>query len=142
MPSDPSTLFAPVRTAYPKYAALLDALAGLIASDAPGPSIVEGPPAPVVPVVPPAVAPDHSLIAGQPLFLDNGGSLFRFDFGDPAGRFNALRGYNAVHVYDSPGNYSLKIGRDVPSTALGTGPSTALGTGQSDSTQTVRVSSD
>jgi hypothetical protein len=123
MISDPITLFSSARTAFPKYAALLDALAGVIAADAP---VLP----PVVPVIPPAptIAPDLSVLVGQPLFLDGGGALFRVDFGDPAGRFPALRGYNAAHVYDSPGNFTAKITRD-PSTSLGIGPSTSLGTG-------------
>jgi PKD repeat protein len=35
--------------------------------------------------------------------------VFRWDFGDPTGRFNTLPGFNASHVYDRPGTYTIKL---------------------------------
>lgn len=43
----------------------------------------------------------------------NGGTLlnsrFEWDFGDPSGRYNNLPGFNAAHVYDQPGVYTIKL---------------------------------
>jgi len=34
---------------------------------------------------------------------------YDWDFGDPAGRWNALPGFNAAHVYDKPGTYVVTL---------------------------------
>lgn len=36
-------------------------------------------------------------------------ATFAWDFGDPHGRFNNLRGFNAAHLYDTPGTYTIKL---------------------------------
>ena len=40
---------------------------------------------------------------------------YEWDFGDPNGKYNALTGFNASHVYDAPGTYTvtLKVTDDV-----------------------------
>ncbi len=45
-----------------------------------------------------------SLTAGNAL-----GASYAWDFGDPSGRFNQLEGFNAAHVYDTPGNYTITL---------------------------------
>ena len=32
---------------------------------------------------------------------------YHWNFGDPAGRWNSLTGFNAAHVYDKPGSYTV-----------------------------------
>jgi len=43
----------------------------------------------------------------------NGGTViqahFAWDFGDPSGRYNKLEGFNAAHVYDTPGVYTVTL---------------------------------
>lgn len=43
----------------------------------------------------------------------NNGSMtdakFKWDFGDPDGRYNKLNGWNASHVYDEPGSYTITL---------------------------------
>ena len=34
---------------------------------------------------------------------------YEWDFGDPAGRYNTLPGWNAAHVYDRPGQYTITL---------------------------------
>lgn len=34
---------------------------------------------------------------------------YRWDFGDPNGRFNNLEGFNAAHVYETPGQYRVTL---------------------------------
>ena len=34
---------------------------------------------------------------------------YRWDFGDPAGEYNVLPGWNAGHVYDAPGTYTSQL---------------------------------
>jgi hypothetical protein len=34
---------------------------------------------------------------------------YEWDFGDPAGRWNRLPGWNAAHVYDRPGQYTITL---------------------------------
>jgi PKD repeat protein len=36
-------------------------------------------------------------------------SDIRWDFGDPKGRFNTLPGFNAAHVYEQPGEYTITL---------------------------------
>lgn len=42
--------------------------------------------------------------AGSPLDY-----RYEWDFGDPAGRWNELPGWNAAHVYDRPGQYTITL---------------------------------
>ncbi|MDB5353607.1 MAG: hypothetical protein JWN24_60 [Phycisphaerales bacterium] len=93
---DPTQLSTPAKSAFPRYAGVFDALAGLIATDAPAP-----PPSSSV-----------TIRSGWFVPLDGNGSLLSADFGDPTGLFNILRGYNAAHVYDTPGSYKLTLRRD------------------------------
>jgi PKD repeat protein len=44
------------------------------------------------------------LFNGDPL-----STTYSWDFGDPAGRFNTLVGWNAAHVYDKPGTYTVTL---------------------------------
>ena len=37
------------------------------------------------------------------------GTLCTFDFGDPSGAYNVLTGFNAAHIYQTPGDYTLKV---------------------------------
>jgi PKD repeat protein len=43
----------------------------------------------------------------------NGGNYltarWQWDFGDPDGKYNYLEGWNAAHVYDKPGTYTIKL---------------------------------
>lgn len=34
---------------------------------------------------------------------------WQWDFGDPDGKYNQLEGWNAAHVYNAPGNYTIKL---------------------------------
>lgn len=34
---------------------------------------------------------------------------YRWSFGDPNGRYNSVTGWNAAHVYNKPGNYTIKL---------------------------------
>lgn len=36
-------------------------------------------------------------------------AVYAWDFGDPAGAFNTLPGFNAAHVYDEPGTYTITL---------------------------------
>src|SRR5688572_29158558 len=36
-------------------------------------------------------------------------ALYEWDFGDPSGQFNTLIGWNAAHVYNQPGTYTLRL---------------------------------
>src|SRR5437016_4661888 len=36
-------------------------------------------------------------------------SRFQWNFGDPGGDYNKLPGFNAAHVYDTPGTYNLRL---------------------------------
>ncbi len=44
------------------------------------------------------------LAAGTPLT-----ARYEWDFGDPAGKYNQLRGFNAAHIYDRPGKYTIRL---------------------------------
>jgi hypothetical protein len=44
------------------------------------------------------------LAAGTPLTAD-----YQWDFGDPKTQFNTMTGFNASHVYDTPGTYTIKL---------------------------------
>src|ERR1051325_3440445 len=41
---------------------------------------------------------------------------YQWDFGDPAGTNNALRGFNAAHVYNKEGKYSITLTLPEPNT--------------------------
>lgn len=36
-------------------------------------------------------------------------ATFEWDFGDPSGRHNRLNGFNAAHVYEKPGTYTVRL---------------------------------
>jgi len=40
---------------------------------------------------------------------DRATALYQWDFGDPAGRYNTITGWNAAHVYDTPGTYTITL---------------------------------
>ncbi len=48
----------------------------------------------------------YQATAGSAVFINGGGSVKRFDFGDPQAAHNTFKGYNAAHVYSAPGVYS------------------------------------
>jgi PKD repeat protein len=63
--------------------------------------------------------------------LGIGGALtgrYEWDFGDAEGRFSALEGWNAAHVYDRPGTYTLtlRLTNHRGGTATATQPVTVL----------------
>ena len=37
------------------------------------------------------------------------GAKYEWTFGDPSGKYNKLTGFNAAHVYDTPGTYTLTL---------------------------------
>jgi len=47
---------------------------------------------------------DVALARGTPLT-----ARYEWDFGDPGGKFNQLTGWNAAHVYDAPGKYTIAL---------------------------------
>jgi PKD repeat protein len=62
---------------------------------------------------------DADLVAGGTVHVHglesalNDGTLlnttFEWNFGDPSGRYNELKGFNAAHVYDKPGVYTISL---------------------------------
>lgn len=34
---------------------------------------------------------------------------YQWDFSDPAGRFSTLEGFNAAHIFDTPGDYTIRL---------------------------------
>jgi PKD repeat protein len=62
---------------------------------------------------------DADLIAGGTVHVHglesqmNGGTViqgrFDWDFGDPSGQYNTLAGFNAAHVYNDPGVYTITL---------------------------------
>lgn len=56
---------------------------------------------------------DFTITAGNAFFdhTPSIGALCTFDFGDPGSPYNTLRGYNAAHIYTSPGTYTLHCRR-------------------------------
>ncbi len=60
----------------------------------------------------PGVAPSVVHLNGIKFPLAHGTPLtarYTWNFGDPGGRFNALPGFNAAHVYDAPGSYMITL---------------------------------
>jgi hypothetical protein len=56
---------------------------------------------------------DFTITAGN-AFFDQGPSLgivCTFNFGDPTGAYNILTGYNAAHIYQTPGTYQMTLSR-------------------------------
>src|SRR3989344_5797410 len=51
-----------------------------------------------------AYALDSNLGAGTPLT-----ATYEWDFGDPNGKYNKLRGWNVAHVYDNSGTYTITL---------------------------------
>lgn len=62
-------------------------------------------------------AMSSTLGAGTPLT-----ARYEWDFGDATGKYNKLVGYNAAHIYDTPGTYtiSLRIYNEARGTAMRT----------------------
>jgi hypothetical protein len=56
---------------------------------------------------------DFTITAGNAFFDQTPtlGEVCTFDFGDPAGAYNVLTGYNAAHIYDKAGTYKLTLTR-------------------------------
>ncbi|MDB5302359.1 MAG: hypothetical protein JWO87_4022, partial [Phycisphaerales bacterium] len=72
------------------------------------------PPADTAPAraLPPDDGPhDFTITTGGAFFEQTPvlGLVCTFDFGDPKGAFNRLTGFNAAHVYDKPGAYTLTV---------------------------------
>jgi hypothetical protein len=55
----------------------------------------------------PAPTPDHPV--ALPLDASPIAYSYVWDFGDPQGRYNQLPGWNAAHVYDKPGKYTITL---------------------------------
>jgi PKD repeat protein len=49
-------------------------------------------------------AVNSTLGAGTPLT-----AMYKWNFGDPAGKYNTLVGWNAAHTYDKPGTYTVTL---------------------------------
>ena len=49
-------------------------------------------------------AMDSTLGVGQPHQ-----AVYAWGFGDPKSKFNSLRGFNAAHIYDQPGTYTITL---------------------------------
>ena len=62
---------------------------------------------------------------------------YRWDFGDPAGEYNVLPGWNAGHVYDQPGTYTVTLA--ITNEAGKTGTATTTVTVLPDTRRTVYV---
>jgi hypothetical protein len=73
---------------------------------------------------PPLLAVDHTTrMAGLPIHVHalatpylGQHSHIEWDFGDPRGRFSILPGFNAAHVYENPGSYTVTLSVDGVST--------------------------
>jgi hypothetical protein len=63
-------------------------------------------------LLPPGIAPcvlhvnalRFPLASGTPLT-----ARYDWDFGDPGSKYNTLTGFNAAHVYEGPGKYTVKL---------------------------------
>ena len=44
------------------------------------------------------------LASGTPLT-----ARYQWDFGDPSGRYNQLAGWNAAHIFEKPGKYTIRL---------------------------------
>jgi hypothetical protein len=66
-----------------------------------------------------------TIIAGQAFHAEAASTIvpgfqaedatFTWNFGDPAGRWNVLPGFNSAHVYETPGTYVAKLSVTAPS---------------------------
>jgi len=52
---------------------------------------------------------EFTIIAGNAVFDESPGGVCDFDFGDPASPYNRLTGFNAAHIYQKPGDYTLTL---------------------------------
>jgi hypothetical protein len=62
---------------------------------------------------------ENNIIAGMSIHADatstilNSGSpvtaRYAWNFGDPSGKYNSLVGFNAAHIYDTPGTYTITL---------------------------------
>jgi PKD repeat protein len=57
-------------------------------------------------LLPPGTAPCTLHVASGAISLT---AHYDWDFGDPAGKFNHLTGFNAAHIYDQPGKYTITL---------------------------------
>lgn len=85
-------------------------IADLQAKLTPAPTPAPSRPTPVI------VIDFATRMAGLPIHVNamntpgvNHLSDIRWDFGDPKGRFNTLPGFNAAHVYEQPGEYTITL---------------------------------
>ena len=62
-----------------------------------------------------AYALDSNLGAGTPLT-----ATYEWDFGDPNGKYNKLRGWNVAHVYDNSGTSALYVNKNNARIGIGT----------------------
>ena len=53
----------------------------------------------------------YSIIAGNAVFEQSPQGPAEFDFGDAGSPFNVLTGFNAAHIYQKPGDYTLTLHR-------------------------------
>jgi hypothetical protein len=84
------------------------------AQDVPAGGAGDGPPIDItcVGVMAPAVVHVKATLLRDAAGNDLGSPLdyrFEWNFGDPAGRYNVLPGWNASHVYDRPGKYTITL---------------------------------
>lgn len=70
-------------------------------------------PTPVITVMDSSVSLGHAVhVNGLKTTLKTGdliGAKFEWDFGDPAARHNKLSGFNAAHMYDKAGTYTITL---------------------------------
>lgn len=53
----------------------------------------------------------YTITAGNALFEESPQGPAEFDFGDPGSSFAVLTGFNAAHIYQKPGDYTLTLHR-------------------------------
>ncbi len=74
---------------------------------------VASPPQPVIHMLSNAgMAPFAVHVHALDSNLGAGSSLtarYQWDFGDPQGAYNTLEGFNAAHLYDAPGTYTVTL---------------------------------
>jgi hypothetical protein len=75
--------------------------------------VVTGGPVPVITAI------GTSIMAGNPVTVQGTGTTllsgtpidatYLWNFGDPNGKYNSYEGFNAAHIYDTPGTYTLTL---------------------------------
>src|SRR5688500_7879080 len=67
----------------------------------------------VIPAMDTSVTLGHAVhVNGVSTALKTGdvlGAKFEWDFGDPTGKYNQLTGFNAAHMYDKAGTYTVTL---------------------------------